>query len=84
MAEQVEAVKLLTSRGAFITAQDINGQTSLHFAALNVSHRRAHITPVSCVSPSLSHTHTQQGSYRSLKLLLSQCASFKVQDMDGR
>ena len=58
MAEQVEAVKLLTSRGAFITAQDINGQTSLHFAALNVSHRRAHITPVSCVSPSLSHTHT--------------------------
>lgn len=37
MADQVDAVKVLTSRNALITEPDDNGQTPLHFAALNVS-----------------------------------------------
>ena len=37
MAERVECVEVLVRRGAFITAQDSNGQTALHWAALTVS-----------------------------------------------
>ena len=36
MTDQVELVQLLISQGALITAQDVNGQTPMHFAALQV------------------------------------------------
>lgn len=37
MADQVEVLQQLVSQGALITAQDTNGQTPMHFAALQVS-----------------------------------------------
>ena len=37
LADQVEVVQLLISKGALITAQDANGQTPMHFAALQVT-----------------------------------------------
>lgn len=37
MAEQVDCLQLLLKRGSFVSAQDNNGQTALHWAAVTVS-----------------------------------------------
>ena len=37
MADRLECVELLLQKGALITAQDSNGQTALHWAALMAS-----------------------------------------------
>lgn len=37
MTDQVDALNLLLKKGAIVTAQDNNGQTALHWAAITVS-----------------------------------------------
>ena len=37
MAEQAECLQALLKKGALTTAQDSNGQTALHWAAITVS-----------------------------------------------
>ena len=37
MAEQTECLQLLLKHGSFVSAQDGNGQTAVHWAAITVS-----------------------------------------------
>ena len=72
MSDQVNTVKLLMERGAVVTAHDVYGQTSLHFAALNVrrgwwwalqhTHMHAH-TYTHTHAYTHTHTHTHVHNY---------------------
>lgn len=83
IADQLECLQLLLSRGAVASLKDSNGQTALHWAAATVSSQ--------CPPYALGHGpsplwHCLQGNHKSLKALiqLSQLSDLTMKDNDGR